>query len=96
MSNKSMVKRMCRGGKSCNNCEKEIEDGADYWSGPYKSLCLDCYEQEKTVDSVEKSISDDSYVISGSCSYCQLPAIGMLWGKKVCAADINQALTENI
>ena len=87
---------MCRGGKSCNKCERDIKDGEDYWSGPYKSYCLECYEIENLAASVDSSISNESYVISGSCAYCQLPAVGILWGKKVCAADINQALTENI
>lgn len=96
MSNKSMVKRMCRGGKSCNKCDNAIPDGDEYWSGPYKSLCLECYEIEKTAEVVSSSIEDDSYIVSGSCSYCPASAIGVLWNKKVCAPHINQALTENI
>ncbi len=96
MSNKSMVKRMCRGGKTCNKCEKTVPDGDEYWSGPYKSLCLECFEIEKTAESVASSIESDSYIVSGNCSYCPAPAIGVLWMKKVCSAHINQAITENI
>lgn len=98
MSNKSMVKRISRGGKSCNKCGQEIPSGVQYWSGPYKSLDLKCYDIEADEQNVvvESAANDQGYVISGNCEYCALDAIGILWTKKVCAAHINQAITDNI
>ena len=93
MSNKSMVKRLCRGSKFCNTCGSEISSGSEYWSGPYKSLCLGCYEDDSAKLGAESS--NDSYVVSGTCYVCPAPAIGVLWNKKVCGEHITQAITEN-
>ncbi len=92
----SIVLRTCNSEKGCSRCENTIQIGEKYYSGPYKSLCLECHEREKK-EAVEPKISkDDSYVVSGNCQHCELPAVGILWGIKVCAAHINQAITDSI
>lgn len=91
----SIVLRTCNSEKGCSKCEKMIQVGEKYYSGPYKSLCLECHELEKK-EAVDPKKVNDSYVVSGSCQHCDLPAVGILWGIKVCAAHINQAITDSI
>lgn len=92
----SIVLRKCNSEKGCSKCDKIIQVGEQYGSGPYKSLCLECYEEEKKENVEIKRGIDDSYVVTGNCQYCDLSAIGVLWGKKICAAHINQIITESI
>ena len=97
MSNKSMVLRECRGGKSCNRCNDEIPISEKYWSGPYKSLCKICYDIEKVENEGSTSSNrDNNYTVSGPCHYGPEAAIGVLWDKRVCFEHINKAITDNV
>jgi len=93
----SLVLRECNSEKTCSKCDKTIEKGEEYMSGPYKALCIECYEIEKkeSISAPGKKTNED-YIVSGSCAYCSADAIGILWNKKVCAAHINQIITESI
>ena len=96
----SLVLRECRGGKNCSKCDRGISIGEKYWSGPYTSLCVVCHDEKREAAGLQTAgnpgIKDDSYVVSGACEYCPSDAIGILWNHKVCAAHINQAITESI
>ena len=92
----SLTLRDCRGGKSCSRCDKEIKEDERYWSGPYKAFCVPCYDIVKTENAALSKVSNNNYIVSGTCEHCPQDAIGVLWGKKVCAAHINQAITESI
>ena len=93
----SLVLRECNSEKACSKCDKNIEKGEQYMAGPYKALCLNCYEIEKkeSVSSTGKG-PNNAYIVSGTCAYCSEDAIGVLWNKKVCAAHINQVITESL
>ena len=91
-----MVLRICRTSKTCVKCKAIIELGKNYWSGPYKSLCEPCYELEKTEIVSLQNSEVDNYIVSGTCFFCEQPAVGILWNKKVCAAHINQVITESL
>jgi len=93
----SLVLRECNSEKACSKCDKTIEKGERYMAGPYKALCIECYDIEKkesTNNSDKKT--NNNYIVSGNCAYCSVDAIGILWNKKVCAAHINQIITESI
>ncbi len=92
----SLVLRTCNSEKSCSKCDNTINKGEDYWSGPYKALCKACHEEDKRESTEIKKTLDDTYVVTGKCADCGLDAIGVLWGKKTCAAHINQRITESI
>lgn len=94
----SLTKRVCQSDKACSSCDNTIPQGDSYMSGPYKSLCLECFEKEKIAktNGPLNSGSDNGYVLGSPCDYCGRDSIGTLWNKKVCAACINQAITENI
>lgn len=92
----SLILRTCNSDKSCSKCDKPINKGEDYWSGPYKALCIPCHEEDKRESTDIKKTGDDTYIVTGTCVYCKLDAVGVLWGKKICAAHINQILTESI
>ena len=93
----SIVLRTCNSEKNCAKCDRTIQKGEKYGSAPYKSLCITCYEEEKKeTGEIKSNLANDSYVVTGNCSYCETAAVGILWGKKICAAHINQVLTESI
>lgn len=93
----SLVLRTCNSEKSCAECSEIIPIGEQYWSGPYKALCINCYETIKRESASKmKDSENDSHIVTGNCQYCPNPAIGVLWSKKVCAGHINQAITESV
>jgi len=92
----SLTLRKCNSEKACTSCSKTILIGEVYHSGSYKSLCVACYEKEKKEAIENKVPEDNSYIVSAKCNYCDQPAIGALWQKPVCAAHINQVITEYI
>ena len=92
----SLVLRKCNSEKMCSKCENTISVGTMYHTGPNKSLCISCHDEEKISDSKKEKSGDADYIVTGNCMYCEHPAIGILWNKKVCAAHINQVITEEI
>ena len=92
----SLVQRECNSDKNCSSCDKPIMKGQQYMAGPYKALCMECHEIEKKESVSPSKKATDDYIVSGKCVYCQADAIGMLWTKKICAAHINQVITETI
>lgn len=92
----SLVLRECNSEKSCSKCDNTIEKGDQYMAGPYKALCLECYHIEKREGGSQPKKPSDDYIVAGKCEHCDADAVGILWGKKICAAHINQAITESI
>ncbi len=92
----SLVLRKCNSEKMCSSCEQIIPVGIMYHTGPNKSLCIKCHDEQKIADSKRERSVDVDYIISGNCAYCEHPAVGILWGKKTCSAHINQVITEEI
>ena len=92
----SLVLRECNSEKNCSKCDKTIVKGEQYMAGPYKALCLDCHQVEKRESVLTPKEINEDYVVSGKCKHCVADAVGILWGIKVCAAHINQAITDSI
>ncbi len=92
----SLVLRKCNSEKICSDCENTIKIGVSYYTGPNKSLCVACYAIEKTNAGETKQLLNDSYIVTGNCSWCEHPAIGVLWNKKVCGEHIQNAIMESV
>ena len=92
----SLVLRKFNSENICSDCDSTIAVASMYWTGPNKSQCIKCHDEEKENGSSRSKSTDDSYVVSGTCKYCEQPAVGILWNKKVCAGHINQVITEEI
>ncbi len=96
----SLVLRKCNSEKNCSHCEELIPVGEMYHTGPNKSLCIKCYEEEKRIKGTAEpeKLADNSYVVTGLCEEegCGFEAIGILWGKKTCAAHIQNRVTSSI
>lgn len=86
--------RTCMRETKCSACDRDIGRGEKYWSSPYKSLCVECYDKDKAEKVAEKKAMDETHVITGNCEYCTEPAVGILWGKKICSVHIQDAITE--
>ena len=78
----------CKKPQICNICKGGIEPEDEYWSAPYKSLCLSCGKKvvtgKLTYDRSKRSYVDTMDTKGQRCVKCQNTSTSMIHGKPAC------------